>query len=42
MSAVQLNRQEVVDVLRKARLPELAGEAARTLPDPVDLSNAAA
>ena len=42
MSAVQLSRQEVVNVLRKAGLPEGADEAARTLPDTVDLSDAAA
>ncbi|MDA8076591.1 MAG: hypothetical protein M0Z40_15435 [Actinomycetota bacterium] len=42
MSDLQLSRQEVVAVLRKAGLHELADEAARTLPDPVDLSDAAA
>jgi hypothetical protein len=34
--AVQLTRQHVVDVLRAARLPEMAEEALRDLPDPVD------
>jgi hypothetical protein len=34
--AVQLTRQHVVDVLRKAGLPEVADEARRDLPDPVD------
>ena len=36
MVAVQLTRQQVVDVLRKAGLPEMADEALRDLPDPVD------
>jgi hypothetical protein len=30
------SRQEVVDVLRHAGWPDLADEASRTLPDPVD------
>jgi hypothetical protein len=34
--AVQLTRQHVIDVLRKAGLPEMADEALRDLPDPVD------
>ncbi len=34
--AVQLTRQHVVDILRKAGLPELSDEALRDLPDPVD------
>ena len=34
--AVQLTRQHVVDVLRTAGLPEMADEAVRDLPDPVD------
>jgi hypothetical protein len=34
--AVQLTRQHVVDVLRRTGLPELAEEALRDLPDPVD------
>jgi hypothetical protein len=33
---VQLTRQHVVDVLRKARLPDMADRALRDLPDPVD------
>ena len=33
---MQLTRQHVVDVLRKAGLPEMAGDALRDLPDPVD------
>jgi len=39
---VQLTRQHVVDVLRKAGLPEMAEEAQRELPDPVDSEQAAA
>jgi hypothetical protein len=31
----------VVDILRIARLPELAEEAHRTLPDPVEYNHAA-
>jgi len=34
--AVQLNRKHVVDMLRKAGLPEVADDAQRELPDPVD------
>ena len=40
--AVQLTRQHVVDVLRTAGLPELADEALRDLPDPVDSEQVAA
>jgi len=40
--AVQLTRQHVVDVLRKAGLPEMADEALRDLPDPVDSEEVAA
>jgi hypothetical protein len=40
--AVQLTRQHVVDVLRKAGLPEMADEALRDLPDPVDSEQVAA
>jgi hypothetical protein len=40
--AVQLTRQHVVDVLRKAGLPEMADEATRDLPDPVDNEQAVA
>jgi hypothetical protein len=36
VAAVQLTRQWVVDVLRKAGLPQLAEEALHVLPDPVD------
>ena len=36
MVAVLLTRQNVVDVLRKAGLPEMVDEALRDLPDPVD------
>jgi hypothetical protein len=39
---VQLTRQHVADVLRKAGLPEMADEALRDLPDPVDSEQAAA
>ena len=34
--AVQLTRQHVVDVLRTARLTEMAEDALHELPDPVD------
>jgi hypothetical protein len=34
--AVELTRQHVVDILRKAGLPEMADAALRELPDPVD------
>jgi hypothetical protein len=34
--AVQLTRQHVVDLLRRAGLGEMADEALRDLPDPVD------
>jgi hypothetical protein len=40
--AVQLTRQHMVDVLRRAGLPELAEAARRELPDPVDSEQAAA
>jgi hypothetical protein len=40
--AVQLTRQHVVDVLRRAGLPEMADEALRDLPDPVDNEQVAA
>jgi hypothetical protein len=33
-------KQEVVEVLRRAGLPEVADEADRTLPDPVELERA--
>jgi hypothetical protein len=33
---MMIARQDVVDVLRRARLPELAKEARRALPDPVE------
>ena len=39
---MQLTRQHVVDVLRTARLPELADEALHDLPDPVDSEQVAA
>jgi hypothetical protein len=39
---VQLTRQHVVDVLHKAGLPEMADEALRDLPDPVDSEQVAA
>jgi hypothetical protein len=35
--AMQCSRQDVVDVLRRAGFSELADEASRVLPDPVDL-----
>jgi hypothetical protein len=40
--AVQLTRQHVVDVFRKAGLPEMAEQALRDLPDPVDSEQVAA
>jgi hypothetical protein len=40
--AVQLTRQHVADVLRTAGLPEMAEEAVRDLPDPVDSEQVAA
>ena len=36
MVIVDLSRQHVVDMLRKAGLPEVADDAQRELPDPVD------
>ena len=36
MVAVQLTRQHVIDVLRRAGLPEMAEDALHVLPDPVD------
>jgi len=39
---VQLTRQHVADVLRKAGLPEIADEALRDLPDTVDSEQVAA
>jgi hypothetical protein len=39
---VQLTRQHVVDILREAELPEMADEAMRDLPDPIDSEQAAA
>jgi len=39
---VELTRQHVVDVLRRAGLPQLADDALRDLPDPVDSEQAAA
>jgi hypothetical protein len=39
---VQFTRQQVVDILRRAGLPELAGEALQVLPDPVDSQQVAA
>ena len=38
---MQVTRQHVVDILRTARLPELAEEARRVLPDPVEYNYAA-
>ena len=40
--AVQFSRQEVADVFRRAGLPEVAEEAMRNLPDPVDSDYVAA
>jgi hypothetical protein len=38
---MQCSRQDVVDVLRAAGLPEVAEEVGRSLPDPVDVERAA-
>jgi len=38
---MQVARQHVVDVLRTAGLPQVADEAGRSLPDPVDMERAA-
>ena len=38
---IQLPKQEVVAILRRAGAPEVADEANRSLPDPVDLDEAA-
>ena len=38
---MQVTRQHVVDILRTVRLVELAEEAGRVLPDPVEYSYAA-
>ena len=38
---MQVSRQHVVDILRTAGLPELAEEARRALPDPVEYNHAA-
>ncbi|MGD0067303.1 MAG: hypothetical protein ABSB76_28180 [Streptosporangiaceae bacterium] len=42
MVAVQLTRQHVADMLRRAGLSELADQALRDLPDPVDSEQVAA
>jgi hypothetical protein len=39
--AMQVTRQHVVDILLTARLPEVAEEAHRVLPDPVEYNQAA-
>lgn len=38
---MQLSRQSVVDVLRRTGLPDIAEEAARILPDTVDVDQLA-
>ena len=38
---MELRRAQVVEMLRKAGLPEVAEEAERSLPDPVELERAA-
>jgi len=38
---MQVTRQHVIDILRTARLLELAEEAHRVLPDPVGYNHAA-
>ena len=42
MVTVKVSRQQVVDMLRRAGLPEVAEDALRDLPDPVDLDRAVA
>ena len=39
---MQLTKQELVNVMRRAGLPELIDEALRVLPDPVDMEQLAA
>ncbi len=39
---MQLTRQSVVDMLRRAGLPEMAEDALHNLPDPVDSEQVAA
>jgi hypothetical protein len=39
--AMRVTRQHVVEILRTARLPDLAEEALRVLPDPVEYNDAA-
>ena len=39
---MQLTRRNVVDLLRRAGLPEMADDAQRDLPDPVDSEQVAA
>ena len=41
MSRELITKEHVVEVLRKAGLPEVAEEAERSLPDPVELDRAA-
>jgi hypothetical protein len=38
---VQVKRQHVIDVLRKAGLPDVAEDADQLLPDPIDYDDAA-
>jgi hypothetical protein len=38
---MQSSKQDVVDMLRRTGLAEIADEAMRVLPDPVDLDRAA-
>jgi hypothetical protein len=37
---MQVRRQHVIDMLRMAALPDLAAEARRALPDPVEYRHA--
>jgi hypothetical protein len=39
---MEISRQQVVDMLRRAGFPEAAEDALRVLPDPVDLDRAVA
>jgi hypothetical protein len=38
---VQVKRQHVIDILRKAGLPDVAADVDQLLPDPIDYDDAA-
>jgi hypothetical protein len=42
MTAMEYSREHVVDMLRRAGWSDLADEASRVLPDPVDIDRLAA